>query len=109
MSDQQDEVEVTTPAGKFRARGYDVLVILVVVICTINSAILYTHMEDAKATGQAIAATNREVATAMKESNKAQQESNKVQRLQACLSATKEEAKEREYMQPNSFCNRMAQ
>lgn len=101
MSEQQEEVEVKTPAGTFRARGYDLIMILIVVVCSVQATLLYQHLEDAKATGAAVAATNKEVSRSINELVREQ-------RLTTCIFVTKEEQREREYMQSTSFCNRVS-
>lgn len=112
MSEQQpDEIEGKWGDKSIRARGTDLMMILVVLVCTVNAAFMYMHMDDAKKTGETVAGTNREVAAALKESNlgfaKALQELVRSQNLSTCILATKEDQKEAEYMKPNSFCNRM--
>ena len=47
---QQDELEVAGPGGmKIRARGYDILVIAVIVGVSLIGYVLYEHKGDAKA------------------------------------------------------------
>ncbi len=101
MSDDQQEVEVKTGMGSFRARGTDLIAIMVFIAITVNAVILWKHMEDAKDLASANVATTKEMASAVKEAAKEQ-------RLATCLSATKEDQREAEYMKQNSFCNRMA-
>ena len=98
---EQNEVEVKTVAGSLRARGTDVIAILVFVAVTVNAVLLWAHMEDAKAVAQSSVAVQKEMAAEIKESSRAQ-------RLATCLAATKEDQRESEYMKQNSFCNRMA-
>ena len=47
---QQDELEVTGPGGtKIRARGYDIMVIMVIVGITLLGYVLWEHKMEAKA------------------------------------------------------------
>ena len=47
---QQDELEVTGPGGtKIRARGYDILVIMVIVGITLLGYVLWEHKMEARA------------------------------------------------------------
>lgn len=98
----EPEIEVKTAVGSVRARGYDLLVVLIVVALAANGVIQYYHMEDAKFAASAAASNSRDVAKAI-------QDGNRVQRLSACIAATDPDKKEAQYMQPNSFCNRISQ
>lgn len=109
-----DSIEVKGPGGtSLRARGVDTINALILVAVFVMGAILYMHMEEAKKSNDAVASTNREVAKALKDSNSefvgALKEVVKTQRLSACILATDPEKREKEYMQPNSFCNRVSQ
>lgn len=102
MAEEQNEVEVTTPVGKLRARGTDLIAVLIVVALSANGVIQYNHMEDAKSAASTATATNKEVAGAIKEVVKAQRQS-------TCILATDADKREQEYMKQNSFCNRISQ
>lgn len=100
--DNGRDLEITGLGGtKFRARGYDILTLVVVAGLSVMSYVLWRHMEDAvsfrnEAT-QAAAATVETLKALARE-----------QRFTTCILATKEDQREAQYGSPNSFCNRMA-
>lgn len=93
--DRQDEVEATLPGGtKLRVRGYDFLTIAVVAGICIMAYVLWKHTEE---TAAASVAANQSLNVLAKE-----------QRLTTCILATKEDQREAQYANPQSFCNRIA-
>lgn len=111
--DDQSELTAETPIGKFRARGADLISLMLAAWLGLLTYGLYMHMTDAEKSAAKISDATKEVARTLADTNKemvkAIQEGNKAQRLSTCIQATKEDQKESEYMRPNSFCNRMVQ
>lgn len=97
--DGRAELEVHGPGGtKLRARGYDSIMVLLVVALAVNSAVLYRHTTQTEDASRDLTELNRTQARLIRELTFAQ-------RFTACILATDPEKREREYMSPNSFCN----
>jgi len=68
MAEQQDEVEVNGPGGfKIRARGYDILTLLVVVGIALLGYLFWEHKIDAKASQVEIVKAVEKVADSQSE------------------------------------------
>jgi hypothetical protein len=57
MSDESNEVEVTTPAGKLRARGTDIISTILAIGVAVVAYAMWEHRIDAKADAVVIAKT----------------------------------------------------
>ena len=109
----ESEISAELPFGKFRARGADLISILLAAWLGVLTYGLYTHMVEAREAAETLRKVNEEVAKTLMATNRdvaaAMQAGVKAQRFTACLVATKDAEREKQYLQPNSFCNRMSQ
>lgn len=104
MAEEQpgSDLEFKGPGGTgFRARGYDGAIAILVIAVTGMGAILFLHMEDAKRIGIEQVTINKEIVRAV-------QDTKRELRFSTCINVTDPDKREAQYMQPNSFCNRVA-
>lgn len=110
---QESELSAETPIGKFRARGADLISVMLAAWLGLLTYGMYQHMADMRDAADDQRKGNEQVAAALLKTNQevstAMQAGVKAQRFTACLVATKDTEREAQYLQPNSFCNRMAQ
>lgn len=95
MPESDSEISAEGHGFKLRARGYDTIVVVMILALAVFGYGLNEHMRETKSGTESVA--------------KAINDSVKVQKFTACILATKDELRESQYSNPNSFCNRMAQ
>lgn len=97
---KQEELEVSTPAGSFKARGTDMVAIATVGFVVAVGVVLYQHQQDSHT--QASAFTS-----ALKELTEAQKDAVKQQKLLTCIVSRPEVERRREFESANSFCQQV--
>lgn len=90
MADNNQEVEAEGPGGfKIKARGTDVIAIIVLVTGAVAVVLLWIHMQDAKADAASAATVQKEtanvIATAIRENTATTRELVVAQRVTNCL------------------------
>lgn len=90
MADNNQEVDVEGPGGlKIKARGTDIIAIIMLVTGTIGVVLLWMHMQDAKSDSAAMAAAQKEsnhgMIAALKEVAATNRELVTTQRVTNCL------------------------
>lgn len=100
MSDPEEAVEVTTPAGSVKVRGTDIMSVITMVCMLSIAFFVYGHGTDTKN-------QNTTLAIVLKDLSDAQKEQAKSQKLMACILSRPEAERKKEFESPNSFCQQI--
>jgi hypothetical protein len=108
MSDEDQQVEVTTPAGSLRVRGTDLMSLVTIIFIVAMAAFIYSHVSDAESREKQSKAQNQQFITVLQDLSASQKDASKQQRLLTCIVSRPEVERKREFEAPNSFCQQMA-